>query len=283
MAIDGKPDTRWAGAAEDGAWIQFDFGVPTPIGAVKLTWENAYGKEYALRVSDDGKTWAQLRYVAEGKGGTEEFLNLNTSARYVRLQGVARATQYGYSLYEVEFRTPGSDNTLPVNTTSALHYPASGSGWTPLPASAEPLETLQFTLPDGTLVTRFGARAMARHGRERGEDWNEVGYGPNDTVDPVTGLPLDKGPGNYLTFVAQYFQNRTWGIEIIDNSRVSGVTTPTLVYNQYTEVDFLPGQVAFFRAFDRPGVTGYGWMNPASWSTATSPPASRRPIRRRAG
>ena len=262
MAIDGKPDTRWASAAEDGAWIQFDFGVPTPIGAMKLTWENAYGKEYALRTSDDGKTWTQLRYVAEGKGGTEEFLNLNTSARYVRLQGVARATQYGYSLFEVEFRTPGSDNTLPVNATSALKYPASGSGWAPLPASAEPLETLQFTLPDGTLVTRFGARAMARHGRERGEDWNEIGYGPNDTVDPVTGLPLDKGPGNYLTFVPQYFQNRTWGIEIIDNSRVAGVTQPTLVYNQYTQVDFLPGQVAFFRGFDRPGVTGYGWMNP---------------------
>lgn len=262
MAIDGKPETRWASAAEDGAWIQFDFGAPTPIGAIRLTWENAYGKEYALRVSDDGRTWTQLRYVTDGKGGTEEFLNLNTTARYVRLQGVARATQYGYSLYEVEFRTPGSDNTLPVSSTSPLKYPASGSGLAPLPAAAEPLETLQFSLPDGTLVTRFGARAMARHGRERGEDWNEIGYGPNETVDPVTGLPVDKGPGNYLTFVPQYFQNRTWGIEIIDNSRVAGVTKPTLVYNQYTQVDFLPGQVAFFRAFDRPGVTGYGWMNP---------------------
>jgi CxxC motif-containing protein (DUF1111 family) len=27
-------------------------------------------------------------------------------------------------------------------------------------------------------------------------------------------------------------------------------------------VDFLPDGIAFFRAFDRPGVTGYGWMNP---------------------
>ncbi len=132
----------------------------------------------------------------------------------------------------------------------------------PLPAAADPLETLQFTLADGTLVTRFGARGMARHGRERGEEWNEIGYGLNETVDLATGLPRDKGPGNFLSFVAQYFKNRTWGVEIIDNSRVAGVTAPTLTLNQYTATDFLPGGVAFFRAFDRPGVTGYGWMNP---------------------
>uniref|UniRef100_UPI00097BF714 di-heme oxidoredictase family protein n=1 Tax=Pelomonas sp. KK5 TaxID=1855730 RepID=UPI00097BF714 len=261
-AIDGKPDTRWASAFDDGAWIQFDFGAKTALGSMKLSWENAYGKSYSILASDDGKTWTQLRYVAEGHGGTEEFLNLAASPRYVRIQGVARATQYGYSLFEVEFRSPGSDNSIAETTTSALKFPASGSAMTALPSAAEPLETLQFTLPDGTLVTRFGVRGFARHGRERGEEWNEIGYGPNETVDPATGLPVDKGPGNYLTFVPQYFKNRTWGFEVIDNSRVAGVTQPTLTVNQYNQVDFLPGGVAFFRAFDRPGVTGYGWMAP---------------------
>lgn len=261
LAIDGKPGTRWASAFEDGAWIEFDFGAKTAIGYMKLLWENSYGKQYALRVSDDGQNWSQVRYVSNGLGGTEEFFNLGINARYVRLQGVTRATRYGYSLYEVEFKTPGSDNSLGTVTTSAFKFPASGAGWAPLPTSAQPLETLQFTLPDGTLVTRFGARGLARHGRERGEDWNEIGYGPNETVDGA-GLPLDKGPGNYLTFVPQYFKNRTWGVEIVDNSRVAGVTKPTLIVNQYNTVDFLSGGVAFFRAFDRPGVTGYGWMNP---------------------
>ena len=77
-------------------------------------------------------------------------------------------------------------------------------------------------------MTRFGVRGLARHGRERGEEWNEIGYGPNDTVDPVTGKPVDKGPGNFLTFVPNYFKNRTWGFEVVDNSRVAGVTKPTL-------------------------------------------------------
>ncbi|NVM79511.1 CxxC motif-containing protein (DUF1111 family) [Duganella sp. SG902] len=261
-AIDGKTATRWASAFDDGAWIQFDFGVKTQVGYMKLLWENAYGKQYNLLVSDDGNNWTQIRTVTNGRGGTEEFYNLGVNSRYIRLQGVARSTQYGYSLFEVEFKTPGSDNTLGTTTTSALKFPASGAGWAPLPAAAEPIESLQFTLADGTLVTRFGARGLARHGRERGEEWNEIGYGPNETVDPVTGLPVDKGPGNYLTFVPQYFKNRTWGVEIIDNSKVAGVTKPQLIVNQYTTVDFLNGGVAFFRAIDRPGVTGYGWMAP---------------------
>ncbi|GAB3390223.1 di-heme oxidoredictase family protein [Massilia agri] len=262
QAIDGNPGTRWASRFEDGAWIQFDFGSKTQVGYMKLQWENSYGREYALQVSDDGQVWRELRYVSGGKGGVEEFFNLGMHARYLRLQGVSRATQYGYSLYEVQFKTPGSDNTLPALATSPQAWPAGGAGMAPLPGADAPIETLQFTLPDGTLVTRFGARGLARHGRERGEDWNEIGYGPNETVDLATGLPRDKGPGNYLSFVPQYFKNRTWGVEIIDNSRVPGVTRPTLTVNQYTTVDFLSGGIAFFRAFDRPGVTGYGWMAP---------------------
>lgn len=262
FAIDGNAATRWSSQAEDGAWIQFDFGARTPIGAMKLVWENAYGKEFALQTSDDGQAWSGLRYVTGGTGGTQEFLNLGANARFIRLQGVARATAYGYSLFEVEFRSPGSDNTLPVLATSALKFPGNGSGMQALPAAAQPLETLQFSLPDGTLVTRFGARAAARHGRERGEEWNEIGYGPNETVDPVTGRPVDKGPGNYLTFVPNYFKNRTWGFEIVDNSRVPGVTKPTLKVNEYFPQDQRPGGVAWFRGFDRVGVTGYGWMNP---------------------
>ncbi|HEX8613834.1 MAG TPA: di-heme oxidoredictase family protein [Telluria sp.] len=262
QAIDGKSATRWASRAEDGAWIEFDFGAKTQVGYMKLLWENAYGKQYELRVSDDGQNWTQVRNVSNGQGGTEEFFNLGINARFIRLQGVARATQYGYSLFEVEFKTPGSDNTVPPAVTSAHAFPANGSAMSPLPAAAEPLETLQFTLPDGTLVTRFGARGLARHGRERGEEWNEIGEGPNETVDPATGLAVNKGPGNYLTFVPQYFKNRTWGVEIIDNSRVAGVTKPQLIVNQYTQTDFLSGGIAFFRAFERPGVTGYGWMNP---------------------
>lgn len=263
FAIDGSMSTRWSSAADDAAWIQFDFGTKTPLGYMKLSWENAFGKEYAIQGSDDGQTWHQIRYVMGGRGGTEEFFNLNANVRYVRLQGVARATQYGYSLYEVSFVSPGNDNSLPVLATSPVLFPADGSALAAAPAVVAPLETVQFTLPDGRLVTRFGMVGRSRHARERGEDWNEIGFGVNDTVD-IVGNPFDKGPGAHLNFIANYFKNRTWGVEFIDNSNVVGVTNPTIVVNQYYQQAQKGGGQAFFRRSDDPRVTGYGWMSPGN-------------------
>jgi CxxC motif-containing protein (DUF1111 family) len=261
-AIDGNATTRWESVADDNAWLQFDFGSKTQIGAMKLVWENAYGKEYAIQVSDDNQNWYQLRYVAAGKGGTEEFYNLNAFVRYVRILGVKRATQYGYSLFEVSFKTPGSDNTLGSTVaTSYIAHPDSGAGLVAPPGASPPLETVQFSLPDGTLVTRFGFVGRPRHARERGEDWNEIGYGPNDTVDAF-GNAADKGSGPYLNFVANYFKNRTWGTEFIDNSKVAGVTRPTLVVNQYFQQAQRGGGHSFFRGFDNPNTTGFGWRSP---------------------
>lgn len=260
-AIDGDATTRWESAFVDDAWIRFDFGAKTPLGYLKLTWENAYGKQYALQASDDGQTWYQLRYVSSGKGGTEEFFNLNANVRYVRLQGVSRATAYGYSLFEVEFKSPGSDNSLPQLATSIVPFPADGSALAAPAPVQPPLETLQFTLADGTLVTRFGMVGRSRHARERGEEWNEIGYGPNETVD-ANGRPQDKGPGAHLNFVANYFKNRTWGVEFIDNSRVAGVTRPRIVVNQYFTQLQRGGGHSFVRRFDSTGVTGFGWMSP---------------------
>jgi CxxC motif-containing protein (DUF1111 family) len=261
QAIDGNASTRWESAFENGAWIQFDFGTKTPLGALRLVWEAAHAREYTLQVSDDGQTWSQLRHVVGSRGGTEEFFNLGANVRYLRLQGVTRATAFGYSLFEVEFRSPGSDNSLPLMATSALAFPANGAALAPTPATQPPLETLQFTLPDGTMVTRFGMVGRSRHARERGEEWNEVGYGPNDTVD-AAGQPQDRGPGAHLNFVANYFRNRTWGVEIIDNSRVAGVTRPQLVVNHYYQQAQRGGGHVFVRRFDTPDVTGFGWMSP---------------------
>ncbi|WP_417704028.1 di-heme oxidoredictase family protein [Rheinheimera aquimaris] len=267
-AVDGNLNTRWESAwsntdkaTADSAWLQFDFGSKTAIGYMKLQWENAYADEYALYVSDDAKNWYQLRYIAAAKGGTEEFFNLNVDARYLRMQGVRRHTQYGYSLFEVEFKSPGSDTVMPVHNTSYISYPLSGNGRVPLPAPAEPLESISFTLADGTLVTRFGMVGRSRHARERGEDWNEIGFGPNDTVD-AQGNPVDKGPGAHLNFVANYFKNRTWGVEFIDNSNVAGVTAPRIIVNQYFQQAQKGGGHSFVRRFDEPGVTGFGWMSP---------------------
>ncbi|MEN3156889.1 di-heme oxidoredictase family protein [Alkalimonas sp. NCh-2] len=265
-AIDGDASTRWesrwSGEADaDNAWIQFDFAEKTAIGYMKLYWENAYAEEYAVYVSDDAENWYQLRYITGGQGGTEEFFNLDVYARYVRLQGIRRHTHYGYSLFQVEFKTPGNDTSITASETSYLPYPLSGAGRQPLPVPDEPVELVRFTLPDGTLVTRFGMVGRSRHARERGEAWNEIGFGPNETVD-AQGNPVDHGPGAHLNFVANYFKNRTWGVEFIDNSNVPGVTNPSIIVNQYFLQAQKGGGHAFVRRFDEPTVTGFGWMSP---------------------
>jgi len=170
------------------------------------------------------------------------------------------------SIQSVSDTTPG-DTTV----TTPFLAPVDGANLAPLFPPRSPIETLQFTLPDGTLITRFGNRAVGQHARERGEEWNEAGFGPNETVD-AQGHPVDKGRGAYLGFVPNSFRNRTWGMEIVDDSRVAGVTRPTLKINTYNPtVDFLPGGTAFFRAFDRVGVTGYGWMDNGELLDAADP------------
>ena len=134
-AADGNATTRWESNHDDAEWIQFDFGAKTQIGSITMTWEAAYAKEYSILVSDDGSTWYQSRYRSDGTGGTEQWMNLNANVRYIRINCITRATQYGNSLYEVSFESPGSDNTLGTTVTaSAVAFPADGSKLAPPPA-----------------------------------------------------------------------------------------------------------------------------------------------------
>jgi hypothetical protein len=134
--IDGNAGTRWASKFEDGAWIQYDFVRKTQIGYMKLAWENSYGKEYALQISDDGATWSQLRYVSAGKGGTEEFYNLGTQRTLCRLQGVAVARSTATRCMKASSRRRAATTRMPTLATSPRR-PASGSGLAPLPTTLD--------------------------------------------------------------------------------------------------------------------------------------------------
>ncbi|MGW7681667.1 beta-N-acetylglucosaminidase domain-containing protein [Kribbella sp. NPDC054772] len=101
LAVDGNAGTRWASGYDDASWLQIDLGSPTRLGKVVLRWETAYGSAYKIQVSDDANTWTTAAEVTNGDGGTDTVW-LDAAGRYVRVQGVHRATQYGYSLYEAE-------------------------------------------------------------------------------------------------------------------------------------------------------------------------------------
>lgn len=108
LVHDGNPETRWSSDYRDDSWIQLDLGQARRIDRVHLHWEAAYGRAFGISVSDDGVDWKTVFTETEGDGGEDQIRFTPVTARYVRLQGEERATQWGYSLYEFEVFGPTS-------------------------------------------------------------------------------------------------------------------------------------------------------------------------------
>jgi hypothetical protein len=136
-AVDGDAKTRWSSAFADPQWIQVDLGASTPLTKVVLNWENASAKAYQIQVSNDAKAWTTVYQTTTGKGGTQS-LDVTATARYVRMYGTARNTQYGYSLFEFQVFGSGVPGTAPasVPASAPAGAPASSSAATTTPANA---------------------------------------------------------------------------------------------------------------------------------------------------
>ena len=73
----------------------------TPINQVMLNWETAYASAYQIQTSTDGTNWTTVYSTTNGTGGVQT-VPVSGSGRYVRMYGTARATQWGYSLWEFQ-------------------------------------------------------------------------------------------------------------------------------------------------------------------------------------
>jgi hypothetical protein len=119
-AVDGNTGTRWSSAASDPQWLKVDLGSSATISQVVLNWETAYGTAFQIQVSGDDATWTTVYSTTTGTGGTQT-LNVSGTGRYVRMYGTARATGYGYSLWE--FQVYGTtDSSPPPSTTPISAY-----------------------------------------------------------------------------------------------------------------------------------------------------------------
>ncbi|MEV6492214.1 discoidin domain-containing protein [Actinoplanes sp. NPDC051633] len=147
-AVDGNTGTRWSSQFSDPQWIRVDLGATATITQVVLRWEAAFGRAYQIQTSPDGSAWTTVHTVTNGAGGTET-LNLTGSGRYVRMNGTARGTGYGYSLWEFQvYGTIGGGNPDPD--------PEPEPGWTQVwtdgfdgPAGTSP-STANWLLRTGT-------------------------------------------------------------------------------------------------------------------------------------
>ncbi|WP_053727373.1 beta-N-acetylglucosaminidase domain-containing protein [Streptomyces sp. WM6378] len=101
-AADGDPATRWTSLPDDAAWWQAELAGPARVGLVALQWQGAGAARYEVQVSSDGRSWRTAAAVGEGKGGREVVHLDAKDARFIRVQGIQRASESGYSLWSVE-------------------------------------------------------------------------------------------------------------------------------------------------------------------------------------
>jgi beta-glucosidase len=175
-ATDGNAGTRWSSApGADPQWLEVDLGSTTTIGQVVLSWETAYATGYQIQLSTNGTTWTNAYSTTTGKGGTET-LTVSGSGRYVRMNGTARATQYGYSLWEFQVFGPGTGGgggTSACGTANAaLHQPTTSS-------SIQAPGTSAADATDGDTTTRWSSLSTD-------PQWLQVDLGSSLQVCGVT-------------------------------------------------------------------------------------------------
>jgi hypothetical protein len=133
-ATDGSYSTRWSSAFADPQWIYVDLGATYDINQVKITWEAAYATAYQIQVSTDASTWTTIKSVAGNTTLVNDNTGLTGAGRYVRIYGTARATTYGYSIYELEVygaapQTPYGGTAWPIpGKIEAENYDNGGEG-----------------------------------------------------------------------------------------------------------------------------------------------------------
>ena len=125
-AIDGNTGSRWASNYNDAEWIYVDLGVTTTINRVVLNWEAAYGKAYQIQVSNNATAWTTVYSTTTGDGAIDD-LAVSGSGRYVRMNGVTRATGYGYSLWEFQVYGSGATSSAASVASSVASVASSAS------------------------------------------------------------------------------------------------------------------------------------------------------------
>jgi len=127
-AVDGNTSTRWSSAFADPQWLQVDLGGTVSVCQVVLTWEAAYATGFQIQTSANGTSWTSIYSTTSGTGGTQT-LNVTGSGRYIRMYGTARATAYGYSLFEFAVHATGGATASPTPTPSGTALPPPDSFW----------------------------------------------------------------------------------------------------------------------------------------------------------
>jgi hypothetical protein len=130
--FDNNISTRWQDASNlDNAWFVVDLGSVKTINTIKVFWENANAKSYTISFSTDNITFSgNITYSNLASGSRTDLITLaNPSYRYIKFQGITRALNYGYSIYEFEVYASDPANfssNLPIVVINTDINPSTG-------------------------------------------------------------------------------------------------------------------------------------------------------------
>ncbi|WP_204843884.1 discoidin domain-containing protein [Saccharothrix algeriensis] len=122
FAVDGRDDTRWASAPGiDPQWLTVDLGSAAEVHQVIVRWEDAYATKYKVQLSANGSSWTDISSRSTGDGETDTHSGLRATGRYLRVLGTERATEYGYSIWELEVHgVRGGGDAVPPSAPAGL-------------------------------------------------------------------------------------------------------------------------------------------------------------------
>jgi len=129
--VDGNTSTRWESAYTDAQWIYVDLGKVYDITNLNINWENAYASNYDVEVSNDAVNWSVVQSFTKNSNAAPDSLNIAGTGRYLKLNFTKRATQYGYSIWELQVYgyvnaasiTPTKLMIAPGNSNTAIGKP----------------------------------------------------------------------------------------------------------------------------------------------------------------
>jgi len=123
-AVDGSFSTRWSSQFSDPQHIVVDLQDLYRLDMIALAWEAAYSTEYIVEVSEDNTNWTEIIHETNANGGNDLFYP-EINARYIRVEGLQRATEWGHSLFEIQAYGPLTSSLVNEEfTTENIHlYP----------------------------------------------------------------------------------------------------------------------------------------------------------------
>ncbi|MCR5703360.1 MAG: discoidin domain-containing protein [Eubacterium sp.] len=119
LVLDDNIKSRWESKqGKDPQYIILDLGEVRKIKQVNIVWEGASAATYTIDISTDGTKYETVATVISDQGerwDIVEFAQMK-SARYIRIYGTSRTTQYGYSIWDMAVY--GTENQIVDQTTT---------------------------------------------------------------------------------------------------------------------------------------------------------------------